>query len=143
MLHRSAAAIVAAALVGFGCSSPAKPSSPDISALQGIWASSVPADLPSGCTDFTWSVTNITGNTGSGTFKAACAGFQVNGSASGTLEGSTVTWSANASLTGPGGFTCPIALTGTATFDGTELVIPYSGTACFVAVSGTEHLKKK
>ena len=57
MLRQSAAAVVVATLLGFGCSSPAKPTAPDISALQGIWNSQPPADLPAGCTDFSWSVT--------------------------------------------------------------------------------------
>jgi hypothetical protein len=63
----------------------------------------------------------------------------VAGSASGTLTGSTVNWSANATGTIPGQASCAIALTGTATLEANNRIrIPYSGTTCLGPVSGTE-----
>jgi hypothetical protein len=70
------------------------------------------------------------------------ATIQVAGTAHGTLSGTTVTWAADATGTGPGGAVCPVALTGTATFDGTQFRIPYTGTTCLGPVSGAEVLRK-
>jgi hypothetical protein len=69
--------------------------------------------------------------------------MQVSGSATGTLSGSTINWSANATATVPGVPSCPIALSGTATLEANNQIrIPYSGTTCLGPVSGTEIIKK-
>jgi len=147
------AAATLSALLSVGCmdfvtSHLTSPSTTTPSAtLQGMsggWASvSSTAPLPTTCTNFHWTITEFTGTTGSGTFTATCAGsVQVAGTAQGSLSGTTVTWSAAATGTAPGNVTCPIALSGTATFDGTQFRIPYTGTTCLGPVSGTEILRK-
>ena len=95
--------IVAAAVVAGGCfktSSTVTPST--TSGLSGTWTSieSLPGaggSLAEACTNFRWAVTEYTGTTGAGTFSALCLGnIQVTGSARGTLVGTTVNWTANA-----------------------------------------------
>ncbi len=53
-----------------------------------------------------------------------------------------LTWTATATAVVPGITTCPISLSGTAQLVGDVIQIPYSGTTCMGAVSGTETLKK-
>lgn len=143
------AATAVAALMAAGCfefltGSKTNPSSTGVEGLNGSWASvSSATSLQNICTNFTWSVTDISGNTASGTFTATCLDtLQVNGTASGTLSGSTVNWTASGTATAPDGTECPISLSGTATFDGTQIRIPYSGTTCLGPVSGTEILRR-
>lgn len=113
--------------------------------LNGTWATtqSLPGStgsLANSCVNFTWSVTQISGSSGSGTFSATCMGnVQVSGSATGTLVGTTVQWSATATGTVPNMPPCAIALSGTATLETNNRIrIPYSGTTCLGPVSGTE-----
>ena len=144
--------VMLSAFMSAGCldflthvTSPSTPTTATLQGMGGSWTSVSPAPTPAPgtCTDFHWTITDFTGTTGSGTFTATCAGnVQVAGTASGTLSGTTVTWSANATGTTSGGVSCPIPLTGTATFDGTQFRIPYSGTACGAPLSGTEILRK-
>jgi hypothetical protein len=110
----------------------------------GAWVSiSSATALTNTCTDFHWTITDVTGTSGTGTFTAKClATIQVAGTAHGTLSGTTVTWAADATGTGPSGAACPVALAGTATFDGTQFRIPYTGTTCLGPVSGAEVLRK-
>ena len=117
---------------------------PTVQGMAGSWASVASATPPAGtCTNFHWTITEFTGTSGSGTFTATCAGnLQVAGTANGTLAGTTVNWTANGFGTVAGAAPCPITLTGTASFDGTQFRIPYSGTACGVPISGTEILRK-
>ncbi len=145
----SAFAALVLGLLAAGCSnlfnfgSPSTPS-PSTQLSTGQWSSISSSPTPaSTCTNFHWTITEISGNTGSGTFTALCLGtMQVNGTANGTLTGDTVNWTANAVGTSPGAPSCPIALTGTATFDGTQFRIPYTGTTCLGPVSGAEVLRK-
>jgi hypothetical protein len=138
------AALLAASCFEFLTQSKTSPSSTGVDGLNGSWASvSSATTLQDTCTDFAWTVTDISGNTASGTFSATCLDtLQVTGTASGTLSGSTVTWTASGTATGPGGTACPVSLSGTATFDGTQIRIPYSGTTCLGPVSGTEVLRR-
>ena len=143
---------VLSAVLSSGCSnlfthmtSPSTTASATVHGMGGAWASvsSTTPAAASTCTNFRWSITEFTGTTGSGTFTATCAGnVQVAGTASGTLTGTTVTWVANAVGSTSNNVSCPISLTGTATFDGTQFRIPYSGTACGTPVSGAEILRK-
>jgi hypothetical protein len=117
--------------------------------LGGTWATiqslpGVSGSLQESCVNFNWTVTQHTGNSGSGTFSATCLGnIQVSGSASGTLSGTTLTWSANATGTVPGLPPCVIAISGTATLEANNRIrIPYSGTTCLGPVSGTEIITK-
>jgi len=125
------------------------PSAASAMVLGGLWAStqSLPGSsgsLQDTCTNFSWSVTEVAGSTAAGVFNATCFGnMQIGGSARGTIAGSLVTWTANATATGAGAPTCAIALQGTAQFSGNEIRIPYSGTTCFGAISGVEVLGKR
>jgi hypothetical protein len=118
-------------------------------ALGGSWTTTqslpgVSGSLADSCVNFHWTVTSFTGTSGSGTFSATCLGnMQVAGTASGTLSGSTVNWSANATATVPGNPSCAIAISGTAMLEANNQIrIPYSGTTCLGPVSGTEIIKR-
>jgi hypothetical protein len=112
--------------------------------LLGGWSSVAPSTAANSCTNIQRTVKQTSGNTATGTFAATCFGnVQVSGSASGTLAGATVTWTASATAVIPNLATCPIALAGTATLVGDTIQIPYSGTTCLGPVSGTETIKKR
>jgi hypothetical protein len=138
------AALLGAACFDFQTSKTSPTSTAPILLVTGPWASiSTATTLTNTCTDFHWTITDVTGAEGTGTFTAKCMGtVQVSGTAHGTLSGTTVTWSAEATGTTPGGAACPATLTGTATFDGTQFRIPYTGTTCLGPVSGAEVLRK-
>jgi hypothetical protein len=152
-MKRYAIAVVAAAALAnaacfefFNKTTVANPSDVTVSLLGGVWStsSSTAGTLAASCTNFTWSVTESTSTSGSGNFGATCFGdMQVTGSASGTLSGSTLTWSAKATATVPGFPVCEVQLSGTATLVGDTISIPYAGSTCVGSVSGTEILKKK
>jgi len=144
-----AAAVGSAACFEFASKSTNGPTNTTSQTLSGIWATvqSLPGSsgsLADACVNFKWNVTQITGTSGSGTFSATCFGtLDVAGSASGTLTGSVVNWSANATGTVTGLPPCAIALTGTATLEANNRIrIPYSGTTCLGPVSGTEIISR-
>lgn len=119
------------------------PSGTGAAALLGSWTSSNLVPSAAACTDFRWNVTEQSGNTASGTFSATCPGdLRVTGTASGTLAGSSVTWTAQATATVPNVGSCPITLAGTAQLDADSIRVPYSGTTCLGPVSGVEVLRK-
>ncbi len=131
------------ACIGYDRTSTLGPSSTGIAGLLGNWTSSNLIPSANACTDFKWNVTQQTGNTASGTFSATCTGdLKVNGTANGTLSGSTVTWNAQATASVPGLPSCPISLTGTAELGVDSIRVPYSGDTCLGKVSGTEVLRK-
>jgi hypothetical protein len=146
------ALIFAAAVASTACFDFATKVSPTPTASQvlgGTWSTTqslpgITGSLANSCVNFQWAVTSFTGTSGSGTFSATCLGnMQVAGSASGTLSGGTLSWSANATATVPGHPTCAIAINGTATLEANNQIrIPYSGTTCLGPVSGTEIIKK-
>lgn len=148
------AVIVALTVSSAGCvfqnaNSSTSPDSISLATLLGTWTSAngVTTSFPTAqaCGNFQWTVTNQSGQTASGTFSATCAGgITLNGTASGTLNGSSVDWTATGQATESGLPGCPFSLSGTATLtNSTTLSIPYSGTTCFGPVSGTETLTKK
>jgi hypothetical protein len=112
--------------------------------LLGNWTSGSLVPQPNQCSDFKWNVTEQNGNSASGTFSASCAGdLELSGTAQGTLNGSVVTWTAQANATAPGlSSVCPISLSGTAELLVDSIRIPYSGTTCLGPVSGVETLKR-
>jgi hypothetical protein len=67
---------------------------------------------------------------------------KVSGSASGTLSGSTVTWSAQGTASVPNFSSCAISLSGTAELGSDSIRVPYSGETCLGRVSGVEILRK-
>jgi hypothetical protein len=143
--------VIVAALAGAACfkfGSEAAPSSSASTTLGGTWASvesfpGVSGSLADSCTNFQWAVTQFNGTSGSGTFSAVCLGnLQVGGSAQGTINGSTIAWSANATAALQGQPPCNIALSGTAVIETDRVRIPYAGTTCLGPVSGTEVIKR-
>ncbi|HUL72179.1 MAG TPA: hypothetical protein VLT86_03710 [Vicinamibacterales bacterium] len=121
-----------------------QPSATGVQALSGTWASvSSTTTLTNTCTNFRWMVTDINGSTGSGTFTATCfQNMSVSGTATGTMTGSTITWTATAIGRSPTSADCPISLAGTATLDNGQIRVPYTGTTCLGPVSGTEILRQ-
>lgn len=152
MKHTMIAVLLSCASLSAGCFELMNHSTtrPDatVNILGGDWTS-VTADgtsLITSCTNFVWNVTESTPTTGAGFFSARCFDLlDVNGSAKGTLSGTTATWSASAIANGPGVSDCPITLSGTASLspDGSQIQIPYTGNTCMGAVTGTEILKRK
>jgi hypothetical protein len=150
-MSRHLAVALFAAVLSAGCfeifnTTPTNPD-PSISLLGGRWESSTANStaLLSSCTNFSWTVTPSSGSVvGSGAFSALCFGvLQVTGNAEMTQGATGLTWTANAVANGPGLSDCAIVLAGTATLDGDEMSIAYSGNTCQGAVSGTEKLKLK
>ena len=138
--------VAAAAFVLAGCGSSSPTSSGfrfGIQSLVGAWAS-VPATTTQGpCTNFTWKITSVSGQSGSGDFTATCGSLQLAGEASGLLNGSTLFWGVSGTATPAGGAACEFSLGGNATLENRDQIrIPYSGTTCLGAISGVETLKK-
>ena len=145
-MKRCLSLVLVAAVVSSACFKVSTTPSSTSQMLGGTWVSveSVPGgSLSESCTNFKWAVTEFTGTTAKGTFSARCFGnVDVAGSAQGTLNGSTVTWSAAATGTSAGQPPCSIALSGTATLETDRIRIPYTGTTCLGSVSGTEIVKR-
>jgi hypothetical protein len=146
-MTRTVSALILAALVTSGCFKSSTSTSPTTASavLGGTWSTSQSiGELGWSCTNFKWAVTQFDGSTGSGTFTATCLGYlDIAGSAQGTLNNTLITWSATATATAQGtGQSCPISLSGTAVLETDRIRIPYSGTVCGAAVSGTEYVKR-
>jgi len=135
----------AAACIGFDRGNTATaPSAAGVGSLMGSWTSSSLVPSPSSCSDFKWNVTEQTGSTAKGSFSATCAGdLKLNGTAQGTLNGSTIDWSANATGNAPGLTNCSVSLKGTAEIGVTAVRVPYSGDTCLGKVSGVETLSRR
>ena len=149
-MKRTLVAVVClSAILNVGCldflTGPTAPTTtPPNQLVTGQWVSiSSVTTLTNTCTDFHWTITDVSGTSGSGTFTARCMGtMPVSGTAHGTLSGTTVTWSAAATGTAQSGGACQVSLTGTATFDGTQFRVPFTGTTCLGPVAGAEVLRK-
>jgi hypothetical protein len=129
---------------GYERSSTLGPSATGAAALLGSWSSSDLIPAAESCTDFKWDVTEQSGNSASGSFSATCANdIRVQGTATGTLTGSTVNWSAQATASVANIASCPITLTGTAEILVDAIRVPYSGQTCLGPVSGVETLRKR
>ena len=112
--------------------------------LVGNWTSSSLIPTPSSCADFKWNITEQTGNTARGSFSATCANdLKLTGTAQGTINGSTIQWSATAVGNAPGLANCQVSLTGTAEIGVTSVRVPYSGDTCLGKVSGVESLSRR
>ena len=136
-------AAAASACSGYEQKSTLEPSATGVSALLGSWSSASLVPSADSCSDFKWNVTQQTGNSASGTFSATCKGdLRVSGTASGTLSGSTVTWTAQATASVANVLSCPISLNGTAELGSDSIRVPYAGDTCLGKVSGVEILKK-
>jgi len=150
--HLNGLAIAAAlAIVSTGCfeftrqSTLTAPSDlQSLSILLGTWSSASVLPSAESCTDFQWNVTEQSGSSASGTFRATCpGGLTLAGTAQGTMLGSTVSWTANGNATAPGLPSCAFTLTGTAHIEGSTIRVPYTGQTCLGAVKGEEVLQKR
>lgn len=122
---------------------PTSPSAVTAAAFGGSWASVATSTVAQTCTGFQWSVTNISLTGVSGTWSAVCYGtVQVSGTAAGTLDAGKLNWTATGTGTAPNVGSCPVALAGSATLEGNQIRVPYSGTTCLGPVAGTEILRK-
>ena len=139
-------AVAAATAACFGFerkSSVAGPSAAGVGTLMGNWTSANIIPTPSTCTDFKWNVTEQTANSAKGSFSATCANdLKLTGTAQGTLNGSTVQWSAQGNAAAPGLASCAISLTGTAEIGINSVSVPYDGDTCLGKVKGVELLKR-
>jgi hypothetical protein len=138
-------AVSAAACIGFERGkTPTAPSAAGVGSLMGSWTSSSLIPTPTSCSEFKWNVTEQTGNTAKGSFSATCPGdLKLTGTAQGTLNGSTVEWTANAKGNAPGLTNCDVSLKGTAEIGVTTVRVPYSGDTCLGKVSGVETLSRR
>lgn len=115
--------------------------------LVGTWVSPSQLELPSPstCKNFQWQISSQSATAIAGSFTAECGGgVAVSANASGTLVNPTT---ANITINGTaivGGLGCQFNLSGVGNiidnFNG--ITIPYTGTTCWGAVSGTETLRK-
>jgi hypothetical protein len=139
-----AVAAASAACIGFERkSSLTGPSASGISTLMGNWSSSTIIPSPSTCTDFKWTVSEQTATSAKGSFSATCANeLKLQGTAQGTLTGSTILWVAEGTGTAPGLPSCSISLSGTAEIGIDSVRVPYAGDTCLGRVSGVEVLKR-
>src|SRR5688572_15299298 len=94
------------------------PSNVTVEKLGGSWVSVASAtELTDTCTKFTWTVTQIAGDTATGTFTATCqVNVVITGTATGTLSDKKLTWSAAATANVPDFPNCEITLSGNAQF---------------------------
>lgn len=115
-----------------------------LAALLGSWTSSPVLPSADTCTNFSWEVTEQTGNTAAGTFRGTCpGGLTLAGTAQGTLLGSTVTWTATGNATATGLPSCAFTLNGTAYLESTTIRVPYTGQTCLGPVKGEEVFHRK
>jgi hypothetical protein len=147
MTRKVFSAVFVAAALSAGCFSVSRTSGPTGTgqSLSGIWTSVQSGSLQDNCKNFTWAVTEYSGNSASGTFSATCFDVvQIAGTAHATFtSGSSLNWNLSANASGPGVPTiCSVSLTGTATIETTQIRIPYSGTSCLGPITGTEIIKK-
>ena len=148
----SFAALAATAIVSAGCFDFSRdamnltgPSASElaVSTLGGTYRSITSLPTAESCTNFAWTVTEKTSNSAKGNFSASCQNnsLQVAGTAEGTQTGNNIVFQVNATAVASG-ISCPIALSGTAVVESNQVRVPYTGTSCFGAVSGTEILKR-
>ena len=122
------------------------PSAGTVESLVGTWQSASANALPSpsSCTGFNWTPTQQSPTSAMGSFSATCAGgLKVSGTASATVSGGGVAWSASGLASTPEIPSCNVSLTGTAELGVNSIRVPYSGTTCLGPVSGVEILNKK
>jgi hypothetical protein len=161
MKSRTAAFILLVTLGAAGCdllthnknkddssssSTPTSPSGPTVpvDAFAGTWSSVTASTPPSGCGNVKYTVTPTGTSSANMSFTATCAGnITLTGSGSGTLSGSTITWSSSG-LVGQGGVNCPFTFPSNKSTMGADnqISVTYSGTVCGIPVSGTETVKK-
>ena len=137
-------AISAAACIGYERNNTPTSPSGGSGSLVGNWTSSSLIPTPSSCADFKWNITEQVGNTAKGSFSATCANdLKLTGTAQGTINGSTIEWSATAVGNAAGLANCQVTLKGTAEIGVTTVRVPYSGDTCLGKVNGVETLSRR
>jgi len=137
-------AISAAACIGYERNNTPTSPSGGSGSLVGNWTSSSLIPTPSSCADFKWNITEQVGTTARGSFSATCANdLKLTGTAQGTINGSTIEWSATAVGNAAGLANCQVTLKGTAEIGVTTVRVPYSGDTCLGKVSGVESLSRR
>jgi hypothetical protein len=66
----------------------------------------------------------------------------VSGTGSATLSGNKINWTMTGDASLAGAAACTVSIAGTAVWEDNQIRIPYSGTTCQGAVTGTEILRK-
>ena len=134
---------VSGCLDNFRSAVPTDPGETTMSAFGGSWGSVAASTAEAVCTNFRWTVTNVTLTGASGTWTATCFKVvPVSGTASGALANGEIRWTATGTGTAEGVGICPVALTGSAKLENAQVRIPYTGTTCLGPVSGVELLRK-
>ena len=106
-------AVSAAACIGYERNNTPTSPSGGSGSLVGNWTSSSLIPTPSSCADFKWNITEQVGNTAKGSFSATCANdLKLTGTAQGTINGSTIEWSATAVGNAAGLANCQVSLKG-------------------------------
>lgn len=137
-------AVSAVACIGYERNNTPTSPSGGSGSLVGNWTSSSLIPTPSSCADFKWNITEQVGNTAKGSFSATCANdLKLTGTAQGTINGSTIEWSATAVGNAAGLANCQVSLKGTAEIGVTAVRVPYSGDTCLGKVSGVESLSRR
>jgi hypothetical protein len=136
------AALGATLLTLTACSSMSSPSNPTpaadpMSAFTGNWRSTATSGA---CTSMDWVVAQTGATTATIAYTATCAGLPVAGTASGTLNGTTMNWA----TVGTAGAACGFTLNGTAVPStvSTDLTVAYTGNVCGSPVNGGDTLHR-
>lgn len=142
---------------GAGCdlfkqTSPTTPtgSTSTLDPFVGTWtSSSTSSSAPAtACSNLTYTITPVSPTAANVTFSATCVNnIQVNGTGTGTLNGSTLHWSAQGTVSQTQvGLSCPFSFpsnaNNTAKLEDNGVRVTYSGTICGIGVSGSELLRK-
>jgi hypothetical protein len=149
--------IVAVAAISTGCygldnlfqsptSSTSSSSTTSVRSYLGTWAGPTLASAPTAqsCGNFQWKITSQTATQITGDFTAVCAGsVTLAGTLVATItDSTTIPWAASGTAT-QGSTSCVFTLAGTGTFQGTSnILVNYSGTACGIAVAGSETITR-
>jgi hypothetical protein len=126
---------------------PGSPTTGNLDPFVGTFSSaSTGTPTPTSCSNLKYTVTPSGTNSATVTFSATCASnITVNGTGSGTVNGTTLNWNSQGTVS-QGGLTCPFTFpngSNTAVPDGTNGVkVNYAGTVCGIPISGSEVLKK-
>jgi hypothetical protein len=117
-----------------------------ISAFSGNWTTAATTPAPSSCTQQDYTITPTGTNSASVVYAIACGGYKVEGTGSGSLSGSTLTWNAKGSLSGPN-LPCPTGFefkNSTATLQAdNQVLVTYNAVVCGLTFNGSQLLKRK
>lgn len=124
----------------------AGPSNGSTLSLLGNWASTSAGTFPTAesCSGLQWTITSETANGFAGDFHVTCAGgVTLDGTASGTINGSTITFQASGVANGLVPGSCNFTLSGTGYILTDAFQVDYTAMTCVGPLSGSETLKRK